>query len=340
MKLLYDDYQDRQQLARLSEAYKVPGFNYCLIKDGKAGPVRCYGFKDFQDGKYADPVKEDTAFEAASLTKCLFATIVMRLVDRGVIGLDDKLAALAPELKVSDDPRIEEVTVRQVLSHGSGLIGWGDRPHLPFLFNPGESYSYSGEGYYWLQHLIDKLTGKLFVDHMKDELIKPLSMDNSAPIFTPEIMAIESHKFDAEGKVMAFRTRVDDDSSVPEPNAAWSLYSGAGDYAKFMEEILNNHGHMDENLFNQMTSPQNKATEAVYWGLGWGIPAADTDVIWHWGDNGGYRSFTAMDLETKDGLCIFTNGFNGTGLCIEFLKMMTGDSYWDDVACFIAHAED
>lgn len=336
MKLLYTDYTDEAKLRELSEKHKVPGFNYCLIKNGVAGETRAFGIKNSET---MDPVAPDTIFEAASLTKTLFSTIVMRLVDRGIIDLDESMYERAPELCVSDDPKVKKITPRIALSHGTGFPGWGDRPHLPIDFEPGSDYRYSGEGYYWLQFLVDKITGKEFCDHFFDEIIKPLGMEDSYPVWALEMTKKESNKFDKDGVMQELRMEIDDHSSVPEPNAAWSLYTSAQDYAKFMCEVLNNHAGISDKTFKEQTSRQNKATDHVYWGLGWGLCAEDENVIWHWGDNGCYRALTAMDLETKDGICIFTNGFNGGDLCIDLFKILTGDKYWDDVAEFIAHAE-
>ncbi|MBQ1417889.1 MAG: beta-lactamase family protein [Firmicutes bacterium] len=336
MKLLYMDFADKATLRDLSKRYQIPGFNYCLIKEGVAQPVHAYGVQNAETG---EPMLPSTIFEAASLTKTLFACLVLRLVDRGVLTLDEPIAKLAPNVQVSQDERIQTITARQVLSHGTGLPDWDKKPYLKFLFDPGTSYSYSGEGYYYLQKIVNEITGKDFTDHYWDEFLKPLGMTHSFPVWEPAVSEIESRKHDAKGALLPDRRHLDLEGDAPEPNAAWSLYSGAEDYTKYMLEILNAHGHLSDAMFREMTTPQNKATDGVFWGLGWGIPAKDPNVIWHWGDNGGYRSFTVMDLKTKDGACIFANGFQGNDMEIEFLDYLTDGDFWPDVADFVAHAE-
>ena len=106
MKVLYTDYTDEAKLKELAEKHGVPGFNYCLIKNGVAGVTRAYGVQNAETGK---PYEPSTIIEAASLTKTLFACLVMRLVDRGVLTLDEPIAALAPSVQVSQDERIQTI---------------------------------------------------------------------------------------------------------------------------------------------------------------------------------------------------------------------------------------
>ena len=337
MKLLYSDYTDTEHLRELSEKYKVPGFNFTLIKNGVATETQAYGITNSET---MAPMTPSTIFEAASLTKTLFATLIMRLRDWGMIDLDQPISPLAPDIKVSHDPRIDKVTARQILSHGSGLPDWGHKPDLEFKFDPGKGFSYSGEGYYYLQKVADEVTGKEFCDQYCDEFIRPLGMFDSAPIWSPKVGAKESRKFSADGEMLEFRDYIDLSGDAPEPNAAWSLYSGARDYGKYMLEILNEHGHLSPESFGEMVKPQNQATASILWGLGWGIPEKDQNVIWHWGDNGGYRSLAAMDIKTKDGACIFCNSYGGIDLSIDFLDSITDSSFWSDVAEFIEGAEE
>lgn len=336
MKLLYTDFADKTKLRDLSRRHRVPGFNYRLIKGGVAGPVHAYGVKNIETGEAVD---RRTIFEAASLTKTLFAVLVLRLSDRGVLDIDAPAATLAPDIRISDDARAGLITPRQILSHGSGLPNWGPKPHLEFKFDPGTDFSYSGEGYYYLQRIISEATGKDFTEHYRDEFIRPLGMSDSFPVWEKAVLELESRKHDRNERLLPLRDHVDLEGDAPEPNAAWSLYCGAEDYAKFMLEVLNGRAHLGAAAFREMTSPQNRASDGVYWGLGWGIPAKDKNVIWHWGDNGGYRSFAAMDLESGDGACIFCNSFGGTELCLEFLDYLTDGEFWQDIALFLETAE-
>jgi len=335
MKIIKPDFNDNEKLAILSKKHNVPGITYCIIENGQAKKAVAYGIKNIHT---QEPIKPDTMFEAASLTKTLFATLVLRLVDRGLLSLDEPVSLLAPSVIVSKDPRIDTITVRQILSHGTGLPNWEDKP-LQFKFDPGTSYSYAGEGYYYLHKIINVLTGKDFIEHLNDEFFKPLGMVNSAAIWDASVGLRMTNKFEKEGKMAPLRNFVDLAGNAPEPNAAWSLYSGAEDYAKFMLEIMNRHAGLSNSIFAEMIRPQNKADDGVSWGLGWGIPQKDQSVIWHWGDNGGYRSLAAMDICNKDGICIFCNSIGGTDLCIELMDEITDGEFWQDIAKFLETAE-
>jgi CubicO group peptidase (beta-lactamase class C family) len=319
----------------LSMRHSVPGLAYALIQGGKIIQAGASGIKNTQTG---EQMKPDTMFEAASLTKTLFAVLVLRLADRGVLCLDQPVACLAPAVKVSEDARIDTVTVRQILSHGTGLPDWADKP-LEFKFDPGTSFSYSGEGYYYLHKIVDQITGKDFTEHLNDEFFGPLGMKDSAALWDASVGKRMTNKFEKNGEMAPLRTFVDLCGNAPEPNAAWSLYSGAEDYAKFMLAILNDRAGLSDAAFEEMVKPQNKADARVSWGLGWGIPSKDPSILWHWGDNGGYRSFAAMDLESKDGFCVFCNSTGGTDLCIDFAGRLAGGDCWKDIAAFIETAE-
>ncbi|ETX07683.1 MAG: hypothetical protein ETSY2_09805 [Candidatus Entotheonella gemina] len=132
-------------------------------------------------------------YPIACLTKLVTSLAVLRLRDQGHIALDDKLSAFLPEVvRPTYDPRLAAVTVRQLLSHTSGLPFGGydcqrrdesDPAHLfswARLFStPGERVKYSDVGYITLGHIIEAVTGHAVASHLKEDIVRPLGLNAS-----------------------------------------------------------------------------------------------------------------------------------------------------------------
>ena len=313
----------------LAEKHGIPGMGAVLIKDGKIVSEHIQGVVD----EAGTPVKEDTLYESASLTKALFATLFLRLADRGIVSLDQPAVSQGAPVW-SDDPRFLEITPRQCLSHGTGLPNWSEKP-MPFKFDPGTAYSYSGEGYYLLQHLAEYKLGKDWSQIMHEEFFDPWGMDVDV-VWTPELAPRISHGFDKENKLRKIRDELDTDPITGEPNAAWSFYANAKYYAHFICSLMNERCGLSEENFAEMTKAQNHAADGVDWGLGWGI----TDgVCWHWGDDGGYKNFVCWDPLTREGAVVYTNTDIGMSFYMELLKKMTEGFSLDKIEKFINSAE-
>lgn len=99
-------------------------------------------------------------FEAGSTSKPVFAYAVLKLCERGIMALDVPLAASKAAPWLTGDPRAALITARHVLSHTSGFPNWRSKDDpLRVQFAPGSQWSYSGEGYSYLQSVVTHLTG-------------------------------------------------------------------------------------------------------------------------------------------------------------------------------------
>jgi len=138
------------------------------------------------------PVTNETVFEAASLSKPVFAYGVLKLVDQGKLDLDTPLNKyLGNNYDVVDDPRINLITARHVLSHTSGFPNWRDNDRTKNLlihFTPGDKWSYSGEGMVYLSKVIEKITGLSLEDFMQQTVLQPLGMTSSSYIWHPNMI--------------------------------------------------------------------------------------------------------------------------------------------------------
>src|SRR5205085_9673692 len=118
-------------------------------------------------------------FAAASLSKPVFASGVMSLVDAGALELDRPLTDYVAEPYLADDARAASITARMVLSHTTGFPNWrGDGP-LFLRWSPGTRWGYSGEGYAYLQQVVERLTSARLDEYLADAVLQPLGLCDS-----------------------------------------------------------------------------------------------------------------------------------------------------------------
>src|SRR6516225_4543414 len=170
---------DKATLVRLDKSLPdlmakgaVTGLSIALIRDRTTYWVHSFGVRDAKSGQ---PVTEETIFEAASLSKPVFAYGVLKLVDQGKLDLDTPLTRYLSPPYIDGDDRLENITARYVLSHRTGFPNWrGDGNALTIRFTPGERFSYSGEGFVYLQKVVEKVTCRALTDYMPAALLEPL----------------------------------------------------------------------------------------------------------------------------------------------------------------------
>jgi CubicO group peptidase (beta-lactamase class C family) len=291
----------------------VPGMSIALIRDGKTIWLHGFGVKD---KKTREPVRTDTVFEAASLSKPVFTYGVLKLVDQGKLDLDTPLSSYLPKPYVPDE-RVGKITARLVLSHRTGFPNWrGSDGSLPIYFSPGERFSYSGEGYIYLQHVVEQITGKPLDVYMDEVVFKPLGMTNSSYVWRPSFDSLTATGYNSKGAP-------DELWKPKEAGAASSLNTTARDYALFVDAVVNGKG-LSSSVLRQMETPEialdpacricikqepKELSKTLFWGLGWGIQLEHKSVmLWHWGDNGDFKAFVMADPARKSGVVMFANG--------------------------------
>ena len=320
-------------LEGLVREHHVQGCGIAVIREGSLILHRTCGIQS----ENGEMVEEDTLFECASLTKTLFAALAMKLLQQGFFSLDEPVVAQGGPVW-SDDPGFSRITPRHCLTHSSGLPNWDDTP-LPLLFNPGERFSYSGEGFFLLQRMIEARTGMTLDALMEQHFFHPLSMHPASVCWTPWIGAHFSKGFDREGRVCKTRDRRRTSGHAPEPNAAWSLYATAASYAAFLCALLKGNAGICPEMMEEMFSPQIQAGYGIAWGLGFGLSEEKPDLFWHWGDNAGFESLMVCDRKTGDGIVVLTNTDEGLMLCEDLVKHLTDLDAEKLLHAFITGAE-
>ncbi|MEO6855118.1 MAG: serine hydrolase domain-containing protein [Rhodoferax sp.] len=271
-------------------------------------------------------VRADSVFQAASLSKPVFAYAVLKLVEQGRLALDAPVLRYLPHgyrhafdplqegasasADEVTDPRLQAVTVRMLLQHTAGLPNWASGP-LHFKSTPGTRWTYSGEGYVLLQRAVEAVVGQPLDEVMQEQVFAPLGMAHSSYRLTPEIAERLLSGTKANGaprKVIELR----------RPVAAFSLYTTAEDYGRFLAALLR-----DEALLARISdSPVDVDTGLnLRWGLGWGIEHTGDDVhLWQWGNNPGYRAFAIAFPRSGDGLVMLTNSDGGLKLAEPLVR--------------------
>lgn len=306
------------------ENFSVKGLALAVIHGGALLYEGAFGLRDAERGLHFTP---ETHVEAASLTKPLFAYAVLQMVRRGELDLDRPLVTY-PVPNPTEDPRGRQITARHVLTHSTGLPNWGMRP-LSLAFAPGTGFSYSGEGFTYLQQVAEAISGKRLDHLLQEEALTPFGMEDAALIWTGPLNKTLAVPYDEEGRPEARRPHAWHRIGYYEPNAAFSLYCTIRDYPKFLI-----HG-ITADVQNRVLSTLHPAGPQISWGLGWGTFSGG---LWHWGDNGGYKSFVIWNAEQQDGLVIHTNSFTGLSACRAIADHIT-DSDFAPVFAFIDTAE-
>ncbi len=294
--------------------YHVPGVSSAIIENAKILKVQGFGFADAETKQ---TVTEKTVFQAASLTKPIFAYLVIKLARMGIIDLDVPLSDYFVEHALQNDPFLPRITARRVLCHTTGLPNWRGKNPLYIHFMPGERWGYSGEGYLFLQRVIEHQTSQCLQDLLSAHVFQPLGMTSSNMVWSSSFEETASAAHDEQGR----STKV---KAFDKANAAFSLYTTPTDFGYFILETLRTAQEHNPILTPQIhvtdVAPWNehwdsdtyKLVDNVAWGLGWGLQKHDDQwAFWHWGDNWGFKSFAIGFPHCGDGIIVMTNGEMG-----------------------------
>ena len=162
------------------QAFAVPGVGIAVVEDGNVTWSRPFGVTN---AVTRAPVNARTVFETASLSKPVFAYLVLQMVDLGLIDLDRPLVHYRRLDYLADHPWIELITARDVLRHSTGLPNWRKSPtteKLVPMAKPGTRIDYSGEAIFWLQLVVETLTGQSLDESMQAHLFGPAGMKDSS----------------------------------------------------------------------------------------------------------------------------------------------------------------
>lgn len=308
-------------LDSLRTTHGIPGLAFAAFDD--QGLV----FEHYAGVKAAggdDPIGPETVFEAASISKPVFAYVVLDLVEGGVLSLDAPLSTwVSPLPELGHDPRAASLTARLLLSHQGGLPNWRTRlnleaSHLSELFSPsdtlkfirdpGVQFDYSGEGFVLLQRVVETLTGASLDQLASERVFEPLGMARSTFRFNDHAELGYSLGHSREGS--------GDKWPLTAALSSSTLHTSAGDLARFGT-------HLAEGLRGghpaALSSPEVRVRESrglVHeWGLGLGIVSgANERYLYHGGNNVIFIADFIYAAHSNLGYVLLTNSASGSAV--------------------------
>ena len=315
----------------------APAIEVVHVKKGKITSLH-WGVKK---AGTTDSITNETAFQAASLTKVVTAYAFFKLYDKGLINLDTPLYHYYAYDRLANEPGKELITARMVLTHRTGLLNWEGavstkewrESPLHLQFTPGTKYMYSGEGYYFLQLVMEKVSGKSFQHLIESEVFAPLGMHHSQILWKDTLLEniAFGHYEDGKPRNLGKYTTI---------NAAYSMYTTADDYTLFIQKALNRGVGLRKTTHQLMISKANEVQKAegvspddahVPIALGMRLQYNEAGTwLWHTGSNPGFRCFFITNPKTGESLTAFLNTDSGFEAMPRLLALFLGNkqTFW------------
>ena len=333
---------------RMAELH-VPGMSVAVIRQGEVEWARGFGVQEIGGA----PATPDTLFQAASISKPVFALGVLRLVEQGKLDLDRDVNQYLKSWKLPENEytRAKKVTLRGILSHSAGLTvhgfaGYESGEPLPSVLQildgakpanspairvdvtPGTLYRYSGGGYVLAQQLLVDVTGIPTPKYLHDTVLAPLGMSHST--FEQPLPA--SRRNEVALPYRSNGTPVKGGPHVyPEmaPAGLWTTPTDLAHYAIGVQQML---AGKSKSVISASTARAMLTPVLGNHGLGpvTGGPPHHR-LFTHSGGNEGYRC-NLVAYENGDGLVVMTNGDNGGTLMDEVLRTVAFEYHWQELA--------
>lgn len=311
-----DDYI-KSQMAE----HHVPGVAVAVIKGGKVAKIKGYGVASLE---FSVPVSPQTAFEIGSVSKQMTAAALMLLVEEGKVGLDDPISKY-----LKNTPEAwKAVTIRHLLTHSSGVKSYTSLDGFelikrmkvddfvkqlapqPLEFTPGEKNIYSNSGFSLLAYVIESVSGKQYMDFMRERIFGPLGMSSCND---------RDPQFIIPNRATGYEWR--DDRYT---GRSWDLtdLKGAGTIVCTINDMVKWDEALDGGKFLSAASRKAIWTQFVFnngrlsqYGFGWRISnVRGHKLIGHTGQTAGFAAANYRFVDDRIDVIVLTNqGDSGGG---------------------------
>lgn len=335
------------------KTFNVPGIAVGIIKDGKLVLAKGYGVSNIKTNQKVDA---NTLFGIASNSKAFTASALAILVDEGKIKWDDKVIQYLPEFKMYNDYVTKEFTIRDLLTHRSGLgLGAGDLMIWPdgHDFTPKDivkniqylkpvsgfraQYDYDNLLYVIAGEVIEKVSGKSWCDFVEERLMQPLEMNNSASSWNrlKDTTNVIVPHVPTNGKLEIVPRYTN-----PIFDAAAGLYASVNDLSHWLIMQMNDGNYNGKQLFSKESHDEMWKSQTILplrnsypyttnfksYGLGWQLSDFNGHLqVSHTGGLDGIVTQTIMFPKEKLGIIVLTNQQSGTAFNV--ISNTIKDSY-------------
>lgn len=166
-----------QYIPEQMQQANVPGLAIALIRDNEVVWTEGFGIASTITGR---PVTPETVFDVASISKLVTTYTALHLVEQGQLSLDEPITAYLSEPWLPPSDFGEQITLRHLASHSSGLTDNKLPVDKSITFAPGSDYTYSGVGFMYMQEAIQQVTGQSLEDAAREAVFEPLNMSSSS----------------------------------------------------------------------------------------------------------------------------------------------------------------
>lgn len=324
---------------------EVVGLAYALIDEGEVAHVAAFGYRN---RKNLAPLETDSIMYGASLTKAAFGYYVLMLADEGLIDLDASIADYLPRplpeyddwADLADQPQWRNLTARIILSNGTGFANFRwleDDGRLQFHFAPGERQTYSAEGFYILQHVIEEGLGLNLRDDMQRRIFDRFGMPNTSMQWRADFA---DHLADGYAMDGTFEPH-DERSGV---SAAGSMDTTIADQAQMWAAMVRGDGLSavaraeflvpsqvirSPSQFPTLTTEEDPRAEAIGLAAGLGVVTFH-DETGHWFDKGGHNPWTGnrstCHEETQRCIILLANSVRAELIYSQIVELAMGEN--------------
>lgn len=301
-----------------------PGAEVLVLKGDSIIFDKGYGIADLNSGIKIDG---NTFFNIASVSKQFSGVALMMLQEEGKLSLDDNVKKWFPDFEA---PFYNKITLKNLLSHSSGIPDDRDRNDLNFVltatdtqsysylkklnhlnFEPGTSYEYMNPTFQLFYTIIEKASGLQFDDFMRDKIFLPSGMIQTTYFEKDKIIPNMAHGYISDSSSSnGFKEYDYGEESFFATKADGGIYTSAREFIKW-EKALRKNLLISESLKNDAHSPHNliDPVKGEYYGYAWFISKREgyPDKIYHTGDNGGFQIYAGRYPEKGILYLIFAN---------------------------------